>query len=83
MALIKPVPIGVPNLRDVPEMLRKFADDIDKGIRPPIDMAVLIGHQESGDVIVCSWGDVPNVVTACGLLQWGIHSLVVEVGANW
>ncbi len=75
---LKAIPIGVPNLRDVPGMLSKLADDIDAGRKPSIDMAVLVGRQTDGSIVCYGWGDVPNMVTAVGLLQWGIAHLIHE-----
>ena len=76
---LKAVPIGVPNLKDVPRMLRNLADQIESGSKPALDMAVLVARQEhDGGVVVFGWGEVPNAVTACGLLQWGIQRIVVE-----
>ena len=76
---LKAVPIGVPNLRDVPRMLRNLAEQIESGHKPALDMAVMVARQEhDGGVVVFAWGDVPNAVTACGLLQWGIQRIVIE-----
>ena len=75
---LKAIPIGVPNLRDVTRMLRRLADQIDAGEKPAIDMAVLVGRQVDGSTVTYGWGDVPNVVTAVGLLQWGIAHLIHE-----
>ena len=75
---LEAVPIGVPNLRDVPRMLRKLADDIDAGRKPALDMAVLVGREDGGDIACYGWGDVPNAITAVGLLHWGIQTFVLE-----
>jgi hypothetical protein len=74
---LRVVPIDTPNLNDVPAMLRRLADKIERGEKPALLQAVLVGTVAgTGETEVWSWGECPNVQQAVGLLHWGIDRLV-------
>jgi hypothetical protein len=54
-------------LREIPSMLRKIADDIDKGEYDP-EIGILILHDD-GETNIFEWGDVKGRMYTMGLLS--------------
>ena len=57
---LKAVPIGTPNLRDVPDALRRLADRLEVGDERPTTHAIVVLVDEHGEIRVYGYGDVGN-----------------------
>lgn len=78
MSHLNVVQLPVGNLQDVPGMLRRIADMIERGEEPNPHHAVMVTCDKDGHTHAYCFGDVPNVVTAVGVLQYGILHLTIE-----
>lgn len=68
---------GQPRLHDLPAMLRRLADDLEKGDPPDARNAVVVVECEGLALAVYGFGpDGGDGVRAAGLMEWGKHWLM-------
>ena len=73
------VPIGTPNLRDVPAGLRLLAGKLESGDVPAGETAVVVVVSPAGDLEVYGYGALGPAATVVGTLQLAI----VLLGNTW
>lgn len=72
------VKLDTGNLQDIPDMLRRYADQLESGLAPmPTQLAMVTADAEGGVCVRC-FGDLPTILVAVGLLQFGILHLTLE-----
>lgn len=72
------VKLDVPNLRDVPQMLRKLADDIESGKQPQSRHTIVVNVTPDGGLVVYGFGDVETLPTEVGLLHLAALKISIE-----
>ena len=73
----KIVPIGTPNLKDVPASLRMLAEQIESGIVPEAEHIIVVAMTD-GDMAVYGYGTVENRAHEIGCLQMAIIKMATE-----
>jgi hypothetical protein len=68
MSNLKVVPFTSPNLRDIPAMLRLFADDIEAGKHGEISK-VMMAAMDSDECAVFGFGDVGSLAESIGIFH--------------
>lgn len=76
------IPLGVPNLADIPAMLRNTADQIEAGAWGEIETAFLILPQSDGWPKLFGWGDITGINEPIVQLEltkyWLLNNLVTR-----
>ena len=72
------VPIGTPNLRDVPNMLRRLADMMESGEVDKAVHAIVVTDDDVGKVDVYGYGNVGALTNEIGLLQMAVIKLSIN-----
>ena len=75
----KIVQIGTPNLRDVPEALRRLADQIDAGECEAAESAIVVLVDQNGDRGVYGYGAIGTTAAVVGNL-FGAATMLVGKG---
>lgn len=73
----KIVPIGTPNLMDVPASLRMLADQIESGEVPKSDHAIIISSCD-GELSIYGYGAVKDRAHEIGCLQMAMIKLATK-----
>jgi hypothetical protein len=63
------VALPVSNLMDIPAMLRRLADDIEKGDHGEVTFALAIAENEHGPIMF-GWGEAKDALYNVGLFEW-------------
>jgi hypothetical protein len=64
---VAPLPIG--NLRDIPGMIRRFADDLEGGKHGDLHRAVLIIQRDDNSMALFGWGENSTDLELMGLFE--------------
>lgn len=73
----KIVPIGTPNLMDVPASLRMLADKMESSDEPNADHVIVIAMKD-GDMMIYGYGTVEGRAHEIGCLHMAIIKMVTE-----
>lgn len=74
---LKVIPIGTPNLQDVPASLRRLADMIEAGTEPKADHAIVVAMTD-GNIAIYGYGNVGDRAHEAGCLQMAVIKLATE-----
>jgi hypothetical protein len=73
----KIVPIGTPNLKEVPASLRMLAEQIESGKVPKAEHVIIVAVSD-GDMQIYGYGTVENRAHEIGCLHMAILKLATE-----
>jgi len=78
---MKVIPIGTPNLLDVPASLRRLAEMLESGDEPGAMHAIVVAVDGSGEIRVYGYGKVGTRAHEVGTLQMAVfQKLLHKIG---
>lgn len=72
---MKVIPIGTPNLKDVPDSLRLLAEMLENGKEPEAMHAIVVAVDVHGEIRVYGYGAVGGTAHEVGTLQMAVLKL--------
>lgn len=72
------VQLGVPNLNDVPDSLRRLADAMERGEEPAAVHAMIVAVDEAGGMVTYGYGAVGNAASEVGLLHMAAMQITLD-----
>ena len=72
---LKVIPIGTPNLKDVPASLRMLAEKIESGDLPGAVHAIVVAVDADEAITIYGYGEVGTRAHAVGTLQMAVVNL--------
>ncbi len=72
---MKVIPIGTPNLKDVPASLRRLAEMLESGDEPEAMHAIVVAVDGYGEIRVYGYGEVGARAHEVGTLQMAVLKL--------
>ena len=70
------VPIGTPNLMDVPAALRRLAGELESGDEPGAVCALVVLVDADGEIVINGYGKVGTAATIIGNLHLAMMQLI-------